>query len=119
MPAPRATYRRRPSTGRPDTSPVLDQGHKLPGVSGDNAARDAYDRFAPVYDEFNAQNDYEHWLGGVLLPELERHGLRKGWVLDVGCGTGRAFEPLLRRGFSVAGKDVSEQMVERAAQRMR
>ncbi|HEX8050012.1 MAG TPA: hypothetical protein VF504_00975, partial [Solirubrobacterales bacterium] len=46
-------------------------------------AQTAYDRYAPVYDESNAQNDYEMWLGEVLLPELEKHGLRNGWALDV------------------------------------
>jgi SAM-dependent methyltransferase len=54
------------------------------------------------------------WLGEVLLPELERHGLRKGWALDVGCGTGRAFEPLLDRGWEVVGCDLSPGMLAEA-----
>jgi SAM-dependent methyltransferase len=77
-------------------------------------ARVAYDRFAPVYDEWNSQNDYEMWLGEVLLPELGKHGLRKGWALDVGCGTGRAFPPLLARGWRVIGCDVSSGMIAEA-----
>jgi SAM-dependent methyltransferase len=76
--------------------------------------RDAYDRYAPSYDAANAENDYELWLGEVLLPELERRGLRKGWALDVGCGTGRAFEPLLDRGWQVVGCDVSPEMLAEA-----
>jgi SAM-dependent methyltransferase len=48
------------------------------------------------------------------LPELERRGLRKGWALDVGCGTGRAFEPLLSRGWGVVGCDVSPGMLAEA-----
>jgi SAM-dependent methyltransferase len=75
---------------------------------------DAYDRWAPVYDAWNAENDYEMWLGEVLLPELERYGVRKGWALDVGCGTGRAFGPLLGRGWQVVGCDVSSQMLAEA-----
>lgn len=51
------------------------------------------------------------WLGEHLLPLLERYGLRTGSVLDVGCGTGRAFEPLLRRGWKVAGCDLSGGML--------
>jgi SAM-dependent methyltransferase len=78
------------------------------------SAQEAYDRYAAVYDEANAQNDYEMWLGEALLPELEKHGLRKDWALDVGCGTGRAFEPLLARGWQVVGCDVSSGMLAEA-----
>lgn len=77
-------------------------------------AQRTYDRFAPIYDEWNARNDYEMWLGEILLPELERHGLRKGWALDVGCGTGRAFPPLLARGWQVIGCDISGRMLAEA-----
>lgn len=78
------------------------------------AARIAYDAFAPIYNEFNHLNDYEMWLGEVLLPELEKHGLKRGRALDVGCGTGRAFAPLLRRGWEVRACDLSPGMLERA-----
>jgi len=81
----------------------------------DESAKTAYDRYAPIYDEWNEQNDYEMWLGRILLPELEKHGLvRGGWVLDVGCGTGRAFGPLLARGWRVVGCDVSTGMLKEA-----
>ena len=77
-------------------------------------ARSAYDRLAPIYDDFNAANDYEMWFG-VLLPELEKHGLGKpGRLLDVGCGTGRAFPPMLRRGWEIQGCDLSPGMLEEA-----
>lgn len=78
------------------------------------SAGEAYDRYAAIYDESNAQNDYEKWLGEALLPELERHGLQRGWALDVGCGTGRAFEPLLSRGWQIVGCDVSTGMLAEA-----
>lgn len=82
---------------------------------GEDPALVAYQAFAPVYDEFNHLNDYEMWIGRSLLPELEKHGLRHGRVLDVGCGTGRAFAPLLRRGWEIRGCDLSPAMLERAA----
>jgi SAM-dependent methyltransferase len=76
--------------------------------------RSAYDRFAPIYDEFNAANDYEMWFG-ILLPELEQRGLGKtGRLLDAGCGTGRAFPPMLRRGWEIQGCDLSPGMIEEA-----
>jgi SAM-dependent methyltransferase len=83
---------------------------------GGTSALAAYESFAPVYNEFNHQNDYEMWLGQALLPELERHGLERGRALDVACGTGRAFAPLLRRGWRVRGCDLSPAMLERARQ---
>jgi SAM-dependent methyltransferase len=79
-----------------------------------DAARATYDAFAPIYNEFTHRNDYEMWLGEVLLPELEKHGLRRGRALDVGCGTGRAFAPLLRRGWELRACDLSPGMLERA-----
>jgi len=81
---------------------------------GDDLARATYDAFAPIYNEFNHLNDYEMWLGETLLPELENHGLKRGRALDVGCGTGRAFGPLLRRGWEVWACDLSPGMLERA-----
>jgi SAM-dependent methyltransferase len=84
------------------------------GEAMEQYAKATYDRFAPIYDEWNAENDYEMWLGELLLPELETRGLRKGWALDVGCGTGRAFPPLLTRGWRVIGCDVSPGMLAQA-----
>jgi SAM-dependent methyltransferase len=79
-------------------------------------AQIAYDAFAPIYDDFNAQNDYELWFG-VLLPRLEELGLRTGKLLDVGCGTGRAFAPMLRRGWEATGCDISPGMVAKAREK--
>jgi SAM-dependent methyltransferase len=76
----------------------------------------AYEAYASIYNDFNASNDYEMWLGGTLLPELRKHELKEGGkALDVGCGTGRAFPPLLRRGWRVYGLDISPAMLALAA----
>jgi SAM-dependent methyltransferase len=79
----------------------------------EQTARATYDAFASIYDDFNHLNDYEMWLG-MLLPELEKRGLKKGRLLDVGCGTGRAFEPMLRRGWQIQGCDLSTGMLAEA-----
>jgi len=77
----------------------------------------AYEALASIYNNFTHANDYEMWVGRVLLPELERRGLPVGGkVLDVACGTGRAFAPLLRRGWQIHGCDFSPAMLELAAQ---
>lgn len=78
-----------------------------------DSARLAYEAFAPIYDDFNHLNDYEMWFG-ALLPELEKHGLRQGRLLDIGCGTGRAFEPMLRRGWEILGCDLTPAMLAEA-----
>ncbi|HWB68410.1 MAG TPA: class I SAM-dependent methyltransferase, partial [Solirubrobacterales bacterium] len=77
------------------------------------AAKLAYEAIAPVYDEFTAHHDYELWLGG-LLPELERHGLAGRRLLDVGCGTGKSFLPMLARGWEVTACDISAGMLAQA-----
>ncbi|MBX5469794.1 MAG: class I SAM-dependent methyltransferase [Thermoleophilaceae bacterium] len=74
---------------------------------------DVYDGFAPFYDEFTSDHDYEAWIGA--LERLARgHGLAAGRVLDVACGTGKSFLPLLARGYEVVGCDISAEMLARA-----
>jgi SAM-dependent methyltransferase len=73
----------------------------------------AYEAIAPYYDDFTAHHDYELWLGN-LLPELKRHGLRGNRLLDVACGTGKSFIPMLNRGWEVTASDISPAMVELA-----
>ncbi len=73
----------------------------------------AYEAIAPVYDDFTAHHDYELWLGN-LMPELERFGLRENRLLDVACGTGKSFIPMLERGWEVTACDISPAMVELA-----
>jgi SAM-dependent methyltransferase len=76
-------------------------------------AKHAYETFANAYDEFNSANDYEMWFG-ALLPPLERLGLRRGALLDVGAGTGRAIAPMLRRGWAITACDISAAMLAKA-----
>ena len=77
----------------------------------------AYEAIAPVYDDFTAHHDYELWLGN-LLPHLERLGLQGGRLLDVACGTGKSFIPMLNRGWKVTACDISPTMVELARRKV-
>jgi SAM-dependent methyltransferase len=83
----------------------------------DGSAEAAYEAIAPVYDDFTAHHDYELWLG-ELLPRLERRGLRKGRLLDVGCGTGKSFLPMLARGWEVTACDISPSMLALARDKL-
>jgi SAM-dependent methyltransferase len=80
------------------------------------SARSEYEAFAPYYDAFTADSDYEGFAGHVL--ELARRlGLGGGTLLDVACGTGKSFMPFLQRGFEVTGCDISEAMLAEAARK--
>jgi SAM-dependent methyltransferase len=84
-------------------------------LDGD-AALAAYERLAPFYDDFTAGYDYETWLDGLELLALE-HGLPGRRLLDVACGTGKSFLPMLRRGYEVTACDLSPAMVELAREK--
>jgi SAM-dependent methyltransferase len=77
---------------------------------GGQWAEQAYEAIAPVYDDFTAHHDYELWLGN-LLPKANRNGLRGHRLLDVGCGTGKSFLPMLERGWEVTACDISPSML--------
>jgi SAM-dependent methyltransferase len=73
-------------------------------------ARKAYDGLAPVYDLFTGGHDHAAW--AALLERLaRRHGLVGRRLLDVGCGTGSALLPMVRRGYDAVGVDVSPGML--------
>ena len=74
----------------------------------------AYDALAPSYDLLTADYDYARWIGG-LLDWAAEHGLRGRRALDVACGTGKSFVPLLEAGFDVIGCDESRGMLSVAA----
>ena len=76
-------------------------------------AEEAYEALAPAYDDFTAHHDYELWLGN-LLPIARGHGLSGRRLLDVGCGTGKSFLPMLARGWEVTACDLSPSMLELA-----
>jgi len=80
--------------------------------------RAAYDALAPVYDSLTAHHDHDRWLT-LLLRLGHRHGLSGRRALDVACGTGKSFMPLVRRGFDVTACDLSPAMAARARRRAR
>lgn len=75
-----------------------------------------YDVLAPAYDVLTAGHAHDAWLSAIEHLALA-HGLRGRRLLDVACGTGKSFEPLLQRGYEVTACDVSPGMVARARRR--
>ena len=84
-------------------------------VAGSETAA-AYDAFAPYYDAFTSESDYEAW-GRETLDHARRHGLRGDRLLDLACGTGMSFMPFLACGFEVTACDFSTAMLAEAARR--
>jgi SAM-dependent methyltransferase len=76
-------------------------------------ALEAYERLAPVYDLLTAGYDHPTWLDSLEALALG-HGLQGRRLLDVACGTGKSFMPMLARGYEVSACDVSPAMVELA-----
>ena len=76
----------------------------------------AYDLLAPFYDSYTRDFGHERWLANLEAIAID-HGLRGNRLLDVGCGPGKSFMPLLARGYEVTGCDLSPAMVERARAR--
>ena len=76
---------------------------------------DAYTGFAKVYDLFMDDIPYEKWCDYVT-GLLKEHGVEKGLVLDLGCGTGKLTRMLAGRGYDMIGVDCSGEMLELAAQ---
>lgn len=89
-----------------------EQGEKRP-----QWAEIAYEAIAPVYDDFTAHHDYDLWLG-ELMPKLEKHGIPGRRLLDVACGTGKSFIPMLDAGWEVTACDISPKMVAIAREKV-
>jgi SAM-dependent methyltransferase len=73
-------------------------------------ALEAYEAFAPVYDAFTADHNYEAWCADIERLAVAA-GLRGRRLLDVACGTGKSFLPFLARGYAVTACDISPAML--------
>jgi len=89
---------------------------KAAAETGGEWAERTYEAMAPVYDDFTAHHDYEGWLTD-LVKILEADGLQGKRLLDVACGTGKSFLPMLPRGWQVTACDISPNMLELAREK--
>jgi SAM-dependent methyltransferase len=79
-------------------------------TAGDSV-RETYDAWAPVYDEFNRDYMFERWTG-KLVEKAEEAGTGGKRLLDIACGTAMSTVPMLDRGWTVTGCDISPAMLE-------
>jgi SAM-dependent methyltransferase len=71
---------------------------------------------APVYDDFTAHYESDEWIAD-LVKALERRDLQGKRLLDVGCGTGKSFMPMLAQGWEVTACDISPAMLDLAREK--
>ncbi len=72
-----------------------------------------YTALSSCYDNFFEQ-DYLSKLRNKYLILLKKNGIKKGTVLDAGCGTGMLSMYLYENGYNVIGVDLSENMLFQA-----
>jgi SAM-dependent methyltransferase len=75
-----------------------------------------FDAYSSYYDLLYRDKDYGAE-SQYVIDLLRRHGVDRGAILELGCGTGRHAEHLANAGFSVHGVDLSPSMVAKARER--
>jgi SAM-dependent methyltransferase len=82
----------------------------------DAGAAAAYDALASAYDVLTSEYRHDLWL--EKIEQLARSaGLAGHRLLDIACGTGKSFLPLLRGGYKTTACDISEEMVRIAREK--
>lgn len=78
-----------------------------------------YGGFASVYDRLMDDVDYEAWCAYLVSRYSASGVLPPARVLDCACGTGNVTLGLGKAGYAVTGLDLSEEMLDVAAKKMR
>jgi len=77
-----------------------------------------YSGFASIYDRLMQDIPYQGWVD-YLGRLFERHEIRPGDILDIGCGTGNVTIPLAEMGYNLTGIDISPEMLAVAEEKAR
>lgn len=72
-----------------------------------------YEQIAAFYDHLMAHVEYNNW-AEYISRHFKRSPLKVRTVLEGGCGTGSMLQELQKRGYAVAGYDLSHAMVSQA-----
>ncbi len=79
---------------------------------------EAYQAFASCYDSLMYDVDYDEWTR-YLVELIEKHNPAAKTVADIACGTGSISVRLNKAGYNVVGVDLSDAMLDVAAQKAR
>ena len=71
---------------------------------------DQYKNFAFIYDELMNEVDYESWVS-YIEKIIENENIKVKNILELACGTGNITIPLAKKGYDIAGIDISEEML--------
>ncbi|HSQ34150.1 MAG TPA: class I SAM-dependent methyltransferase [Peptostreptococcaceae bacterium] len=71
---------------------------------------DQYKDFAFVYDELMNEVDYESWVS-YIEKIIKDENIKVKNILELACGTGNITIPLAKKGYDIAGIDISEEML--------
>lgn len=79
---------------------------------------DSYKYLSMAYDELMLDVDYDKWADYVdyLIKDQEKNALN---IYEAGCGTGAISVRLAKKGYKMLCSDISEEMLEKAAQNAR
>ena len=69
-----------------------------------------YSVFANYYDYLMADVDYDAWANRIVT-QLKKHAPKAKILVDLACGTGNISNLLAKKGYSVTGIDISDQML--------
>lgn len=69
-----------------------------------------YSVFANYYDYLMQDVDYEAWANRIIT-QIKRYQPKAKLLVDLACGTGNISNILAKKGYSVTGIDLSEQML--------
>lgn len=86
-------------------------------ITASDAPSGGYDRLAPFYDQFTMGYAHEPWVAAIEQ-RASLLGLDGTRALDIACGTGNSTVPLISRGYSVTGCDISAQMIREARRKL-
>ena len=77
---------------------------------------DQYRDFAYIYDELMDDVNYDKWVEYVE-DIIKSEGAQVQNILELACGTGNMTIPLTKKGYDIAGIDISAEMLEVAMEK--